>query len=459
MGRFPGKKRIAFALLLGCAQVLAVGVCSAFAYESGLHPSLQSDGVPALILCSPILIVPLMQLGVASGQEVRPNLTRVLLWAVVLLLPAFAVTTWATTELITQGVAPSRGYELQLAIAICIWMLGMVLAHALATGVYGHDRVARPVVAVGGSSQLAELSLLAAGKSARFTLSSIEIGSSDNQAHIDAGRLACEVADLLKSRVRREVVAPRELINRLPCQLLVDCHLAGIWFTDYADFYERESGRVLVNAPRHDCLARANTFRRTRLQEYSSRLFDILFAAFVLALCAPLMVLVALAVRWEDGGPALYLQERVGLGGRLFKVIKFRSMRVDAELGGKPTWASEGDPRITRVGRVIRRLRIDELPQFFNVLRGDMSVIGPRPERPFFVSQLSHSIPSYHYRHAVRPGITGWAQVKFRYGASLEDSKHKLSYDLYYVKNRTMLLDASILARTIGVMLRGEGAR
>ena len=161
----------------------------------------------------------------------------------------------------------------------------------------------------------------------------------------------------------------------------------------------------------------------------------------------------------ESGGPVLYLQERVGLNGRLFNVVKFRSMRTDAEKDGKPQWAQAGDTRITRVGRIIRRLRIDELPQLFTVLAGDMSLVGPRPERPFFVDTLTQEIPYYAVRLSVKPGLTGWAQVRYHYGATMEDSAEKLQYDLYYVKNHTWFLDLVVLFETVAVVLTGKGAQ
>jgi lipopolysaccharide/colanic/teichoic acid biosynthesis glycosyltransferase len=171
------------------------------------------------------------------------------------------------------------------------------------------------------------------------------------------------------------------------------------------------------------------------------------------------MVLAAIAIVLESGFPILYRQERVGRGGRTLVIWKFRSMRQDAEADGKACWAQAGDPRCTRVGRFIRKLRIDELPQLFNVLIGDLSLVGPRPERPEFVSRLASEIPFYNARHSVNPGITGWAQVRYAYGASTEDAKRKLEYDLYYVKNHTLFLDVLILLETIRVVLRGEGAR
>jgi lipopolysaccharide/colanic/teichoic acid biosynthesis glycosyltransferase len=171
------------------------------------------------------------------------------------------------------------------------------------------------------------------------------------------------------------------------------------------------------------------------------------------------MLVTALLIKLESPGPVLYRQERVGLNGRHFNVIKFRSMRTDAEKDGRPRWASAKDDRVTRVGRVIRRLRIDELPQIFNVLLGNMSIIGPRPERPFFVEQLARELPYYGLRHSIKPGVTGWAQVRYPYGATVEDSLQKLQYDLYYVKNHNLMLDLLVLFETVGVVLTGKGAR
>jgi lipopolysaccharide/colanic/teichoic acid biosynthesis glycosyltransferase len=170
------------------------------------------------------------------------------------------------------------------------------------------------------------------------------------------------------------------------------------------------------------------------------------------------MIVTALVIGLESGFPILYRQERVGLNGRLFNVVKFRSMRRDAEKDGKPVWATSADNRVTKVGGIIRKLRVDELPQLFSVLKGDMSLIGPRPERPFFVDQLTREIPFYAVRHSVKPGVTGWAQVCYHYGATVEDSAEKLQYDLYYVKNQSLFLDLVILFETVGVVVTGKGA-
>jgi exopolysaccharide biosynthesis polyprenyl glycosylphosphotransferase len=188
-------------------------------------------------------------------------------------------------------------------------------------------------------------------------------------------------------------------------------------------------------------------------------MLDLALSLIGVIVASPLMLLTAMAVKLDSGGPALYSQQRVGEKGRIFKIYKFRSMRIDAEEAGMPLWASDADPRITRVGRVIRLTRLDELPQLWNVMRGDMSFVGPRPERPFFVEQLALKIPFYMQRHAVKPGLTGWAQVKYQYGSSIEDATEKLRYDLYYIKHLSIFFDLTIVLDTVKVILFGKGAK
>jgi sugar transferase (PEP-CTERM system associated) len=200
-------------------------------------------------------------------------------------------------------------------------------------------------------------------------------------------------------------------------------------------------------------------FRQGLARTVIKRTFDIVVSASLLILALPVMILTAIAIMLESGRPVIYRQERVGQGGQHFNVYKFRSMFADAESDGKPRWAQTNDDRVTRVGRFIRKTRIDELPQLFNVLKGDMSLVGPRPERPFFVRQLEQQLPFYEVRHSVKPGVTGWAQVCYEYGASVDDAGNKLRYDLYYVKNHSLFLDFLILFKTIRVVLTGHGSR
>ncbi|MBK6972828.1 MAG: TIGR03013 family PEP-CTERM/XrtA system glycosyltransferase [Sterolibacteriaceae bacterium] len=275
---------------------------------------------------------------------------------------------------------------------------------------------------------------------------------------LDGRRSLLDVAN--SNRVSQIVVAVGEQRGGgLPLNELLDCKLAGIKVLDLSSYFERVIGQVRLDSLRASWLIFGEGFRQGLVRAFVKRAFDLLASAVLLVLAAPVMIVAALLIAVESGFPILYLQERVGQGGRIFRVIKFRSMRADAERDGKPRWASSKDDRVTAVGRIIRKLRIDELPQLFNVLKGDMSLVGPRPERPFFVDQLSEKIPFYGARHSIKPGVTGWAQVRYSYGASIEDSAQKLQYDLYYVKNHSLFLDLLIFLETVEVVLTGRGAQ
>jgi sugar transferase (PEP-CTERM system associated) len=258
--------------------------------------------------------------------------------------------------------------------------------------------------------------------------------------------------------VDRIFVALPDRRGKLPIRELLRAKLRGVRVEDVSAVYERLTGKLLVEDLRPSWLIFSDDFRASRVTRQSKRGFDILLALAGMVLSAPLLVLTAIAVRLESGSPVLYRQDRVGENGRVFTLYKFRSMRHDAEQG-TPVWASAEDDRVTPVGRFIRMTRLDELPQLWNVLRGDMSFVGPRPERPFFVAQLAEQIPFYEQRHAVKPGLTGWAQVKYRYGASMEDAIEKLRYDLYYIKHLSLTFDLTILFDTVKVVLFAKGAR
>ena len=245
----------------------------------------------------------------------------------------------------------------------------------------------------------------------------------------------------------------------LPLRSLLDCRLDGVQITDLARYFERVHGQVPIESLKVSWLIYGHGFRQSALRNVVKRSFDLLVSAVLIVLTAPILLLAALLIAAEGGGPIIFRQERVGFRGRTFTVLKLRSMSRDAEQDGKATWAARNDARVTRVGRLIRRFRIDELPQLLNVLKGEMSFVGPRPERPEFVAMLTEQIPFYAVRHSVKPGLTGWAQVRYSYGATVEQSIRKLEYDLYYVKNHTLLLDLVILLETVRVVLLGEGAR
>ncbi len=245
----------------------------------------------------------------------------------------------------------------------------------------------------------------------------------------------------------------------MPLRELLDCKIFGIRVYDVATHFEKTLGQIRIGYVNAGWLIFSDGFNQGLVRTAVKRAFDIVCSLLLLVLGAPLMLLAAIAIKLDSRGPVLYRQERVGVNGVPFDITKFRSMRVDAEQDGQPRWASAQDDRITRVGRLIRLLRIDELPQLFNVLRGDMSLVGPRPERPFFVEQLTQQVPYFAVRHSVKPGVTGWAQVRYQYGSTVEDAVEKLQYDLYYVKNHSLFLDIVILFETVAVVLTGKGAR
>jgi sugar transferase (PEP-CTERM system associated) len=261
--------------------------------------------------------------------------------------------------------------------------------------------------------------------------------------------------------VHEIVVAMEDRRRGFPILGLLECRLAGMEVTELLTFLERETGRVRIDVMNPSWMIFGEGFRRDPLRLFSSRVLDLVASVLLVLLSLPVMLLTILAIKLEDGwrSPIFYGQARVGLGGQSFTVLKFRSMRTDAERDGRAQWAQKSDPRVTRVGNVIRKLRIDELPQIFNVLTGHMSFVGPRPERPQFVAELAQKIPYYVQRHCVKPGITGWAQLCYPYGSSEQDALEKLQYDLYYIKNNTLLFDLAILVQTAEVVFMGKGAR
>jgi sugar transferase (PEP-CTERM system associated) len=259
-------------------------------------------------------------------------------------------------------------------------------------------------------------------------------------------------------QIDRIVVGLTDRRGKLPIQELLRAKMSGVRVEDATTTYERVTGKILIDDLRPSWLIFSDGFRVSRVSRLMKRAIDLSLSLLMAVATLPLMVLTAALVWIEDGRPIFYRQERVGENGRPFVLSKFRSMRKDAEQGGRPVWAKDGDERVTRVGRFIRTTRLDELPQLWNVLRGDLSFVGPRPERPFFVDELSRQIPFYQQRHAVKPGLTGWAQVKYRYGSSLEDAMEKLRYDLYYIKHLSVFFDLTIVFDTVKVVLFRKGA-
>ena len=260
------------------------------------------------------------------------------------------------------------------------------------------------------------------------------------------------------AKIDRVIVALDERRGKLPIEPLLACRMKGICVEEGLSFTEELNGRISVESLYPSALIFSDGFKRSRVFKGSKRYLDFLMAIMAMIFAVPVGLLIAIAIKLDSDGPIFYEQERVGKDGKVFKLKKFRSMRKDAEKDG-PVWAGVEDNRVTRVGRFIRKMRLDEMPQIINVLKQEMSFVGPRPERAFFVKRLEREIPYYFYRHSVRPGITGWAQLSYPYGASTEDATEKLKYDLYYIKNISLFFDLTIILETIKIVIWGRGAR
>jgi sugar transferase (PEP-CTERM system associated) len=265
-----------------------------------------------------------------------------------------------------------------------------------------------------------------------------------------------EIAE--REKINRIIVALEERRGKFPQDELLACKMRGVRVQEGIDFYEHLTGRLQVESLRPSFLIFSDGFRKSKLTLWMKRIMEFAFSLFGLIMLSPVILILSILIKIDSPGPVLYRQERVGENGRRYSLLKFRSMVENAEANG-PVWAGEDDARVTRVGRILRMARLDEIPQMINVLRGDMSFVGPRPERPFFVEQLRKEIPYYDQRFVVKPGITGWAQISYHYGASTKDSLEKLKYDLYYIKNMSSLFDLVIIFETIKTVLFGKGAR
>ncbi|MBK5920170.1 hypothetical protein CCR80_03840 [Rhodothalassium salexigens] len=319
------------------------------------------------------------------------------------------------------------------------------------------------VLVLGAGDKAAHLEALAQrGRETRFRIKGF-IPMEDKDLAVESAKVTRMPENLgqyvVDNSVDEVVVALEERRGTLPLEKLIDARLNGAKVTEYQSFCEQAEGHIDLKALRPSWFFESAGFRSGALHQVMKRSIDIGLSLILLVFTLPLLILTAIAVKLDSPGAVFYTQERVGLGGRPFTLIKFRSMRNDAEQSNAPQWARKQDARVTRVGRVIRKTRIDEIPQIFNVLRGDMSFVGPRPERPFFVTQLAQQIPFYQERHRVRPGITGWAQLNYPYGASEEDARKKLEYDLYYIKHFSIIFDLSIALQTVRVILWADGAR
>ena len=348
--------------------------------------------------------------------------------------------------------------------ALFSWLLCILLTRTVFLMFADLNVFKRHVLVLGTGRKAARIAALAAEPSVRHFVPVAYLRCGDEpgivpaEVDVDEGDPGA-ITRFARQHRATEIVVATDDRRGLPVSQLLQCRVAGIHVIDYLDFIERETETVDLNALQPGWLIFSDGFQRSLLRRVCKRSFDIVSSLALLLFTLPLLLLAALLIVIESPGPVLYRQQRVGLGGRPFVLLKLRSMRADAEKDGAPRWAQAGDPRVTRVGRFIRRARIDELPQLWNVLLGDMSFVGPRPERPAFVDDFCQQIPFYAERHCVKPGITGWAQTNYPYGASLQDARNKLSYDLYYAKNHGLFLDLIILLQTIRVILWADGSR
>jgi len=346
----------------------------------------------------------------------------------------------------------------------------MIIASVLLVGVrallgttLGGDRFKRRILVLGAGVRAAQIATLATQPGSNFLVGGYVAMNNQIPAvpaaipRADIANLSAHAVDIGATEV---VLALEERRNALPVNDLLRVKTKGILVSDISTFLERETGRIDLRSVNPSWLIFSDGFAAgAMVASFFKRAFDIMASLILLVVTLPIMLLTIVAIKLESKGPAFYRQRRVGLYNQTFDILKLRSMRQDAEAAGEAIWAAEQDSRVTRIGRIIRKVRIDELPQTWTVLRGDMSFVGPRPERPQFVEQLEQHLPYYAERHMVKPGITGWAQINYPYGASIEDSRNKLEYDLYYAKNYSPFLDLLILVQTLRVVLWPTGAR
>ena len=372
---------------------------------------------------------------------------------------SLAILALAVLDFILPGQTYWRSvllYATVLAVAM------LVLNRAIVGNILGTSAFRRRILVLGAGMRAQRLKDLSLKEGSGFTIVGF-INMTGASQHVPEAVQRSQIPDLSRHVAElgasEVVMALEERRNALPLKDLLRVKTAGVYVNEFSSFLERETGRVDLDTLNPSWLIFSDGFSSARaLSSLAKRAFDILASGFLLLLTFPLIALFAIAIKLDSSGPAFFRQKRVGLYGQTFELIKLRSMCTDAEKDGSK-WAQENDPRITRIGAFIRKVRIDELPQVWTVLLGHMSFVGPRPEVPTFVNDLEDKLPYYAERHMVKPGITGWAQINFPYGASIEDSRHKLEYDLYYAKNYTPFLDLLIMLQTLRAVMWPEGAR
>ncbi len=413
--------------------------------------------VPKALLFGGLVIV-----GFAAMGLYQPHYRRLSREAVVARIVAgLGVAALAETLVffVVPAVAHGRGiWGLSLLFAFIL----IVLGRALLARFLSEDAFRRRILVYGAGNMAASLLTLRRRTDQRGFKVIAFLPAPGDRYVIEDPRVELSAGDVVEFVGRQEideiVVAMDDKRQGFPIRELLQCKFAGVDVVDILGFLERESGKVDVERLNPSWMIFADGFTRRPSRQIASRCLDLAGGLLLLTFAWPIMLVVALAIFLEDGAPVLYRQTRVGLLGRPFDVLKFRSMKKQAEAGGAQ-WAQKIDPRVTKTGSLIRKLRFDELPQIFNIIRGQMSLVGPRPERPEFVEGLAKKIPYYQERHCVKPGLTGWAQLQYPYGASEKDALEKLRYDLYYVKNQSFLLDLIILLQTAEVVIWQKGSR
>ncbi|MFO7808577.1 TIGR03013 family XrtA/PEP-CTERM system glycosyltransferase [Guyparkeria sp.] len=419
---------------------------------------------PELMAATAIVLLALMLAGLYEADYLATRSTRN---SLIRMVPALVVV--AGLLLLYAALVPSSVFTAPaVGGSVLLLLTGLVAERTLWCNFSEADAFKRRILVLGTGSRACAIETIHPDKRAEelpyrvlgYVATAGEKDCPDDVGHplrLDHG--ASLLGMVREHRAHEVVVAIRDRRGNLPIQELLECKLHGVVVTDLSTFFEREQQKVQLESLNASWLVFGEGFRQHWSRLAVKRSFDVLASALLVLLTFPVMLVTAIAIKLESPGPVFYWQTRVGLSNEPFDVCKFRSMREDAEVDGVARWAVRDDDRVTRVGRIIRKLRIDELPQVINVFQGSMSFVGPRPERPVFVEQLTAQIPYFPARHTIRPGITGWAQVRYPYGASVEDARQKLQYDLYYVKNHTLFLDLLILLETVKVVLFGRGAR
>lgn len=449
--------------------ILAALECSTLASSVGLgiYLRVSADGspdflqtvsifIPEMVIFTTVVMTAMFSLGLYNWQfssKFSDIFTR--------LFVSFVLSTFALS-VIFYTLPDLKIWRSALAVAMFSAFPALIIVRLVFLQIVDISQLKHKIVIIGVGERAAQLEEREHdGRSCRFICAGF-VQIPGEQVKVTPERIlpdGTELSEFVENNdVDEIVVAVQDRRGHLPLPSLVNCRLNGTAITDYMNFRERESLHIDLKALNPSWFLFSEGFPGGRLQQTLKRGLDIAVSLALLIFLMPIIIATAIAVRLDSPGPIFYRQERMGFRGKPFVLNKFRSMRVDAERDG-PQWAAANDTRVTAVGAFVRKTRIDEIPQIINVLKGDMSFVGPRPERPFFVDQLAEVIPYYAERHRVKPGVTGWAQLNYPYGASIDDARHKLQYDLYYIKYYSLLLDLSIIAQTVRVVLWPQGVR